>query len=65
MGKSDDDRDTNFSANALGGDYIFVACVTGVRKDLGDVTFIVKTFHDDASGNRVWDDVYVFGFDKQ
>ena len=65
MGKSDDDRDTNFSANAFGGDYIFVACVTGVRKDLGDVTFIVKTFHDDASGNRVWDDVYVFGFDKQ
>ena len=49
------------SASDLGGDYIFVATITGVKQNVGDVTFVVKTFHDTDDG-RVYDDAYVITY---
>ena len=53
--------ETPKSASDLGGDYIFVATITGVKKNVGDVTFVVKTFHDTDDG-RVYDDAYVITY---
>ena len=55
------DGDTPISASELGGDYIFVATVTGIKQNVGDVTFVVKTFHDTDDG-RVYDDAYVITY---
>ena len=53
--------ETPKSASDLGGDYIFVATITGVKQNVGDVTFVVKTFHDTDDG-RVYDDAYVITY---
>ena len=53
--------ETPKSASELGGDYIFVATIKGVKQNVGDVTFVVKTFHDTDDG-RVYDDAYVITY---
>ena len=55
------DGDTPISASELGGDYVFVATVTGVKQNVGNVTFVVKTFHDTDEG-RYYDDFYVITY---
>lgn len=56
------DEETSLSAAELGGDNIFVATVGAVPVNVGEVTFIVKTFHDTADG-RVYDDVFTVTYD--
>lgn len=56
-------KETPTDADALGGDYIFVATVDGIKANVGTLTFVVKTFHDSADGVRVYDDVYVISYD--
>ncbi|MBQ8849064.1 MAG: hypothetical protein IJ011_01870 [Clostridia bacterium] len=56
-------KDESTSSETLGGDYIFVATVNGIKENVGTLTFVVKTFHDAADGNRVYDDVRVISYD--
>ncbi|MBO5203170.1 MAG: hypothetical protein J6B72_00970 [Clostridia bacterium] len=56
------DEETSLSAAELGGDNIFVATVGAVPVNVGEVTFIVKTFHDTVDG-RVYDDVFTVTYD--
>ena len=43
-------------------DYLFVACVGGIKANVGELRFVVKTFHD-KNNTRVYDDVYVITYD--
>ena len=56
-------KETPTAASTLGGDYIFVATVDGIRSNVGTLTFVVKTFHDNVDGTRVYDDVRVISYD--
>ena len=51
------------AASDCGGDYVFVSTVNGIAKDVGTVTFIVKTFSKDAEGNVTYSDMCVIKFD--
>lgn len=55
-------EETVYSAEELGGDYIYVATVAGIMKNVGEVTFVVRTFHDGADG-RIYDDVCTITYD--
>ena len=43
-------------------DYLFVACVGGIKANVGELRFVVKTFHD-KNNTRVYDDVYIITYD--
>ncbi len=51
------------SAEELGGDYIFVASICGIREKSGELAITVRTFHCDADGTKVYGDVAVIMLD--
>ncbi len=51
------------SAESLGGDYIFVACIGGIRKQVGELIITVRTFYCDEAGTRVYGDTAVIVLD--
>ncbi len=54
------------SAADLDANYIFVATVSGISTSYtGDITFVVKTFHDDAQGVRTYDDIIVINYQTE
>ncbi len=50
-------------ASSLGGDYIFVASIVGIRKQVGELVFTIRTFHVDSDGEKVYGDVAVIILD--
>ncbi len=63
VGKSNDDKTQRYTAESLGGDYVFVATVDGLKQNVGELIFTVRTFHDGENGARIYDDVYVISYD--
>ena len=54
---------TSKTAAELGGDYIFVTSVGGIRPDSGVVTFAVKTFSTDNGGTKTYTDIKIVSID--
>ncbi len=51
------------SAEELGGDYIFIASICGIKEKSGELVITVRTFHCEADGTRIYDDVAVIILD--
>ncbi len=51
------------TAEAAGGDYVFVYALDGIQPNKGIVTFAIKTFYVDAEGETTYTDMYVLDYD--
>lgn len=51
------------TAEACGGDYLFVYAVNGMVANMGNVTFAVKTFSVDTNGVKTYEDMYILDYD--
>ena len=56
-------NDETVTAETLGGDYVFLSTVSGIPSFVGEVTFVIRTFYDDADGNRVFGETTVIRYD--
>ena len=54
--------DETVSAEAAGGDYVFMYALEGIQANKGIVTFAIKTFYVDAEGTTVYTDMYVLDY---
>lgn len=50
------------TAEACGGDYLFVYAVNGMVANMGDVTFAVKTFSVNTEGVKTYEDMYILNY---
>jgi hypothetical protein len=50
------------TAEAAGGDYVFMYALEGIQPNKGIVTFAIKTFYVDAEGTTVYTDMYVLNY---
>ncbi len=51
------------TAAELGGDYIFMATVGGIKNNSGILKFTVKPFYENENGERIFGSTYEFTFD--
>ena len=51
------------TAEELGGNYIFVTEIAGIKPNAGVATFAVKTYSVDADGNKTYTDMFVVSLD--
>ncbi len=52
-----------YTADDLGGDYIFVASMSGIKQNVGVLSFEVRTFFDNSAGVRVYSETKTYTFD--